>query len=81
MQYLLLFGLYSWIALALFIGIAAPPMLAPRRGRAVGLALLGGLGGGLLATVLGFGGFGSFDFRSLVTAGLGAILLLLFGRG
>lgn len=81
MQYLLLLGLYSWIVLGLVIGGLAPPMLAPRRGRAIALGLLGALGGGLLATLLGFGGLGSFDVRSMVTAGLGALSLVLLGRG
>lgn len=79
MQYLLLFGLYSWIALGLFIGLLAPPALAVRRRKTVALALLGAVGGGLVATLLGFGGFASFDFRSLLTAGLASILLLLLG--
>ena len=81
MQYLALLGLYSWLILGLAIGALAPPMLAPRRGRAIVLGVLGALGGGLLATLLGFGGLASFDARSLVTAALGSLLLVLLGRG
>lgn len=80
MQYLLLFGLYSWLALGLTIGLLAPPVLQRRRRRAALLGVIGAALGGLLATALGFGGLSSFDGRSLITAGLAAVLALLLGR-
>jgi uncharacterized membrane protein YeaQ/YmgE (transglycosylase-associated protein family) len=36
--------------------------------------------GGVLATTLGFGGLGAFDVRSLTTALLSALLVLLVVR-
>jgi uncharacterized membrane protein YeaQ/YmgE (transglycosylase-associated protein family) len=42
--------------------------------------LTGALAGGLLATVLGFGGLASFDWRGLATATLAAVLSLLVVR-
>jgi uncharacterized membrane protein YeaQ/YmgE (transglycosylase-associated protein family) len=44
--------------------------------------VLGGLLGGFLATLLGFGGISGFDLRSLAIATAGALLLLVvFGIG
>ena len=73
-------GLLSWIAAGLAAGALASPLLpGPRRaGRLaeVGLAVGGALGGGLLATLLGYGGLLGFDWRSALTALLGALLAL-----
>lgn len=73
----------SWIGIGLILGIAAKWVLPGKSPGGCGLVLLGvagGLFGGLLATVLGFGGLLRFDFRSLVLAFLGAVLLLFAGR-
>jgi hypothetical protein len=73
-------GLLSWFLVGL--GLAALLRLLPPWRRcgmplsALG-GMLGGLGGGVLATALGFGGLAAFDPRSLTTAALGALLVLL----
>ena len=61
-------------------------MVLPGRPRLTyAAALIVGVGGaflgGLLATVLGFGGLAAFDPRALVTATLASILGLLVLRG
>ncbi len=79
-----LLGLLSWLAIGLIAGLSASPMLPgePRLGRGPGLAagLGGALAGGLLATVLGFGGLAAYDVRSLATATLATVLSLLLAR-
>lgn len=73
-------GAISWggagLALAVLLRLLPPWrgsswLLAP----VVGLA--GAVGGGALATALGFGGVAAFDWRSLVAAGLAALLAML----
>ncbi len=79
-----LLGLLSWLAIGLIAGLSASPMLPGTPGLGRGLALAAGLGGalagGLLATVLGFGGLAAYDLRSLATATLAAVLGLLLAR-
>jgi uncharacterized membrane protein YeaQ/YmgE (transglycosylase-associated protein family) len=77
-------GLASWILAGLLAGLAAqavktygPP--GGCFGNAI-LGILGALSGGILATFLGFGGLLAFDGRSVATALLGALVLLLVGR-
>ena len=73
-------GLLSWIVAGLAVGLIAPrfvPRAVVGRMPAACISLLGGLGGGLLATALGFGGLESFDPRSALIAALAALLLLL----
>ncbi len=79
MDKLPLMGLGSWILMGLFAGALARYLLRARFGclATVALGLLGALAGGLLATLLGFGGIRGFDIRSLVVATLGALLVLL----
>lgn len=77
-------GLLSWIVMGLVAGALAR-WLTPGQSSAGCLATLllgiaGALLGGFLATLLEFGGIAGFDLRSLVTATLGAILLLLLAR-
>lgn len=77
-------ALLSWLLVGLLAGLLAAWLLPgqpPRRFLFEPLAgLLGALSGGLLATVLGFGGLVGYDHRSLATATLGAMLLLLLFR-
>ena len=77
-------GLLSWILIGLIAGVIAK-LLMP--GRDVGgciltivIGIAGALLGGFIATALGFGGLSGFDFRSLVIAVIGSILLLLIFR-
>lgn len=73
-----------WILLGLVAGAIAK-LLMP--GRDVGgciltivIGIVGALLGGFLATLLGFGGISGFDFRSLIIAVLGSIVLLAIFR-
>ncbi len=77
-------GVISWILIGLLLGLVAGWLL-PGRPRmswywTVTVGSLGALGGGLLATALGFGGMASFDLRALATAALSALLCLLVLR-
>jgi uncharacterized membrane protein YeaQ/YmgE (transglycosylase-associated protein family) len=73
-------GLTGWVAAALVLAILLR-LLPPWHGASWLLTLLvgvlGALGGGALATVLGFGGLAALDVRSIVTGALGALLALL----
>lgn len=79
-------GIGSWIVAGLLAGLVALRVRVGAGDRPQGclasvlLGVVGALAGGALATGLGFGGVVSFDGRSLVTALLGALLLLLLGR-
>lgn len=78
-------GLLSWILMGLAAGLAGTRLLPgePSLGwsSAVGTGIAGAFLGGLLATVLGFGGMAGYDLRSLLVATLGAVLCLLLLRG
>ncbi len=83
-------GLLSWIVMGLLAGILARLLMPGRQRSASGgragcvvttlLGIAGAILGGFLSTILGYGGLGSFDPRSLVVATLGALLLLLLAR-
>lgn len=77
-------GVMSWILIGLALGLVAGRLLPgrPRMARwwTVAVGGLGALGGGVLATALGFGGLMSFDLRALATAALSALLCLLVLR-
>lgn len=80
---MLLLGLFSWLSIGVLTGLAARHQLPGPRlstGAALGVGIGGALLGGLLATVLGFGGLASWDVRSFVTATLAAVLALLLLR-
>ena len=73
-------GLALWLVAGVAIGVVAPrlvPSPAVRRRWSLVFALLGALGGGLLATLLGFGGIASPDVRSVVIAALASLLSVL----
>lgn len=85
------FGLVSWLAAGLVLGFLAERLLPgkalmrrPPSDWDLAVALLvgiwGAFAGGILATVLGFGGLVSLDIRSAVTAALSALLLLILLR-
>lgn len=75
-----------WILLGLVAGTLAK-FLVPGRDPSgcivtIVLGIIGALLGGFIGTRIGWGTVttGSFDFRSVALATLGAILLLLLGR-
>lgn len=79
-----LFGLFSWIVIGLAVGLSARllPGEPPLGWAAIAVTgALGAFAGGMIATLLGFGGLAAFDLRSLTTAVLGAIVALLLLRG
>lgn len=81
---LLPLGLLSWLLMGLAAGLLGAWLLPGRPPLGRGLAATAGVGGallgGLLATVLGFGGLVGWDWRGQATATLGAVLCLLLVR-
>jgi uncharacterized membrane protein YeaQ/YmgE (transglycosylase-associated protein family) len=78
-------GLIAWIILGLIAGAVAKwVMPGPDPGGCIVTILIGVVGallGGFLSTLLGFGGLtGNLDWRSLIIAILGAIVLLAIWR-
>lgn len=78
-------NLIAWIVLGLLAGAIAK-MLMPGRDPGgciltIVIGIVGALLGGFLSTVLGFGGLGGeLDWRNLVIAVLGSIVLLALWR-
>lgn len=77
-------GILSWILFGLIAGVIAK-LLMPGRDPGgciitIVIGIAGALLGGYLGTLLGFGGISGFDFRSLVIAVLGSIVLLAIFR-
>lgn len=78
-------ALISWLLIGLIAGLLAAWIL-PGRPRLSFvfdplMGLLGAVFGGILATLLGFGGLVGYDHRALATATLCAMLVLLLYRG
>lgn len=77
-------GLLSWLLSGTVTGLVARGTLPgrPRMGLVAALlvGIWGALLGGVLATWLGFGGLLSYDTRSVVTAVLASVFLLLVVR-
>jgi uncharacterized membrane protein YeaQ/YmgE (transglycosylase-associated protein family) len=73
-------GAIAWVACGLLLAVVLR-LLPPWRGSSwlptLVTGLIGALVGGVLATLLGFGGLAAFDWRSLATAALAALLALL----
>ncbi|HEY4575590.1 MAG TPA: GlsB/YeaQ/YmgE family stress response membrane protein [Thermoanaerobaculia bacterium] len=77
-------GILSWIIFGLIAGAIAK-FLTPGRDPqgciiTMVIGIVGALLGGWIATLFHFGGISGFDFRSMVIAVIGAILLLLLWR-
>lgn len=77
-------GLISWIVFGLIAGAIAKFIMP---GKDPGgciitmiIGVIGALLGGFIATALGFGGISGFDWRSMLIAILGALLLLFIWR-
>ena len=73
-------GAISWCAAGLLLAVLLrllPPWRVASWLAASAVGLAGATSGGLLATLLGFGGVAAFDWRSLVAAALAALLALL----
>ena len=77
-------GILSWILMGLIAGAIAK-LLMPGNDPGgciitIVIGVAGALLGGFLATLLGFGGVSGFDFRTLIIAVLGSIILLAIFR-
>lgn len=77
-------GILSWIVMGLIAGAVAKAIMPGQDPGGciltIVIGIVGALLGGFLATLLGFGGISGFDFRSLIIAILGAIVLLAIYR-
>ena len=73
-------GIISWIVLGLLAGLIAKWIMPGEDPGGIfitiAIGIVGAIIGGFIATSLGFGGVEGFDFRSLVIAILGSIILL-----
>ena len=77
-------GLLSWIVLGLLAGALAKWIMPGKDPGGclitIVIGVVGAVLGGFLATQLGFGGLSGLDWRSLVIAVLGSMLLLFVYR-
>ncbi|HEX3034926.1 MAG TPA: GlsB/YeaQ/YmgE family stress response membrane protein [Thermodesulfobacteriota bacterium] len=77
-------GILAWIILGLIAGALAKLILPGKDPGGIIVTILigivGALLGGFIATQLGFGSVSGVDFRSIIIAILGAIILLLIYR-
>jgi len=73
-------GILLWIVFGLIAGVAAKWIMPGRDPGGIivtiALGIVGAVIGGMLGTVVGFGGVSGFDIRSLLVAIGGALLLL-----
>lgn len=77
-------GILSWILFGLIAGVLAKWIMpGDDPGGCIVTTLIGIVGavlGGWIATLFGMGGITGFDFRSMIVAVIGAILLLWIYR-
>lgn len=77
-------GLISWIVFGLIAGLIAKLIMPGRDpGGCIITVIIGVVGavlGGFIATQLGYGGISGFDWRSLLIAIIGALILLFIWR-
>lgn len=73
-------GILLWIVFGLITGVAAKWIMPGRDPGGIivtiALGIVGAFLGGMIGTAIGFGGVSGFDFRSLLVAIGGALLLL-----
>lgn len=77
-------GILTWIILGLIAGVLAK-LIMPGRDPGgiivtIVLGIAGAIVGGFVSSAFGFGSVTGFDFRSVVIAVLGAIILLIVYR-
>lgn len=76
-------GILSWIILGLIVGVLAKWIMPGKDPGGffltIAIGIAGALLGGFIATQLGFGSVTGFNFRSLLIA-IGGALLLLWGH-
>ena len=77
-------GIVSWIVFGLIVG-AFVRLLRPGQKPigwliTFGIGVVGAILGGLMGNFLGFGGLSSFDFRTLLVAIAGSMVLLFVCR-
>ena len=77
-------GILTWILLGLVAGILAK-LIMPGKDPGgmiitIVIGIAGAFVGGFVSSLLGFGSVTGFDFRSIIVAVAGAILLLLVYR-
>jgi len=77
-------GILSWIVLGLIVGVLAKWIMPGNDPGGLIITILLGIGGafvgGFISSFFGFGSFRGFDFRSLIIAVCGAVLLLYVYR-
>ena len=77
-------GILSWIVLGLIAGVLAKWLMPGKDGGGMIVTILLGIAGafvgGWLGSFFGLGTTGSFNLGSIVTATIGAIILLLVYR-
>lgn len=75
-----LWGLLSWLVAGALLALALrwlPPWRRRSLPGVLAAGVAGAIAGGVLATLLGFGGLAALDPRSLATAALATLLALL----
>ena len=77
-------GILSWIVLGLVVGIIAKLLMPGKDPGSIFMTIIlgiaGAIGGGFISSAIGFGKVTGFDFRSLIIAVGGAVLLLIIYR-
>ena len=73
-------GAIAWCGAGLLLAVVLrllPPWRESSWMAALAIGLVGAVGGGVMATALGFGGLAAFDWRSIAVAAQAALLALL----
>ena len=77
-------GIFSLVIMGLLVGLIARALMPGNDAmglfRTILLGVVGAFLGGFLGSLLGFGSFTGFNFRSLVLAVIGSMILLLIFR-
>lgn len=73
-------GILTWIVVGLIAGLLARAIVPGARGAGILLTIvigiIGAIIGGYVGSLLGFGEISGFNIRTLLTATLGAVILL-----